>query len=191
MKTSNSNISACHTTDTFRNRLHAANLRAFRPAVRPKLILRHRTDRFQWAQKDANWELHHWTPVRLTDESRFCVDFHDGRKRVKHTTGERYADCPVAERDTFGVVSVMVSVCISMTGKINLHVIAGNLTGVRYWDEILHSIVRRYAGAVGDDFILMDDNARSHRDRVVKDYIWKMKPMIEWPGWIFRLILIP
>jgi hypothetical protein len=31
--------------------------------------------------------------------------------------------------------------------------------------------VRPYAGAVGDGFILMDDNARPHRARVVTDYL--------------------
>jgi hypothetical protein len=51
---------------------------------------------------------------------------------------------------------------ISIDGKTDLHVIAGNLSGVRYRDEILHPIVRPYAGAVGDGFILMDDNARPH-----------------------------
>ena len=41
---------------------------------------------------------------------------------------------------------------ISIDGKTDLHVIAGNLSGVRYRDEILHPIVRPYAGAVGDEF---------------------------------------
>jgi transposase len=42
------------TPQTYRNRLHAANLRAFRPAVRPKLTLRHRTATLQWARNHAN-----------------------------------------------------------------------------------------------------------------------------------------
>jgi hypothetical protein len=33
------------------------------------------------------------------------------------------------------------------------------LTGIRYREEILAPIVRLYAGANGDNFILMDDNA--------------------------------
>ena len=46
--------------------------------------------------------------------------------------------------------------------------VLGGLTGVRYRDEILHPIVRLYAGAI---IILMDDNARPHRDCVVNDYL--------------------
>jgi hypothetical protein len=51
--------------------------------------------------------------------------------------GERFADPCVLERDRFGGGSVMVWVGISHGLKSTLIVIAGNLTGVRYRDEIL------------------------------------------------------
>jgi transposase len=55
-------------SQTVRNRLHTANMRAYRPAVRPILTLRHRTALLQWAREYANWQLGHWTPVLFTDE---------------------------------------------------------------------------------------------------------------------------
>ena len=170
-------------SQTVRNRLHTANLRPYRPAVHPILILRHRTTRLQWASDHVNWQLRHWTPVLFTDESRFCVDFHDGRRRVRRMPGERYADCCVTEHDRFGGGCVMVWAGISIDGKTDLHVIAGNLSGVRYRDEILHPIVRTYAGAVGDGFILMDEYARPHRARVVTDYLENETiERMEWPS---------
>ena len=97
--------------------------------------------------------------------------------------GDRYADCCVAEHDRFGGGSVMVWSGISITGKTDLHVIAGNLTGIRYREEVLDPIVRPNAGAIGDDFILMDDNARPHRARVVTDYLEiKLRLSSEWTG---------
>ncbi|GFU31019.1 DDE_3 domain-containing protein [Trichonephila clavipes] len=45
------------------------------------------------------------------------------------------------------------------------------VTGLRYWDEILDPYVRPYAAAIGNDFILMDDNARRHRARIVEEYL--------------------
>jgi transposase len=51
-----------------RNRLHTANMRAYRPAVRPILTLRHRTALLQWTRDHVNWQLRHWTPVLFTDE---------------------------------------------------------------------------------------------------------------------------
>ena len=61
---------------------------------------------------------------------------------------------------------------ISIDGVTDLYVIHyGALTGVRYRDEILDVYVRPFAGAVGENFVLMDDDARPHRARVVDDYL--------------------
>jgi hypothetical protein len=43
----------------------------------------------------------------------------------------------------------------------------GTLTGQRYIDDILDNEVRLYAGAVGDQFILMKDNAGPKKASVV------------------------
>ena len=45
---------------------------------------------------------------------------------------------------------MMVWAGISIDGKTDLPVIAGNLSGVRFRDEILHPILRPYEAAVGD-----------------------------------------
>jgi hypothetical protein len=67
--------------------------------------------------------------------------------------------------------SIMVLGGISRDGRTDLHVLErGTMTGVRYRDEILNVYVRPYAGAVGPESILMDDNARPHRARVVEQY---------------------
>ncbi|GFU14517.1 uncharacterized protein TNCV_3251411 [Trichonephila clavipes] len=54
----------------------------------------------------------------------------------------------------------------------DLHVFhGGTVTGLRYRDETLDPYVRPYAAAIGNDFILMDDNARPHRARIVEEYL--------------------
>jgi hypothetical protein len=61
----------------------------------------------------------------------------------------------VAEHDIFGGGSFMVWGGISHDGSTDLYVTRnGSLTGIRYCDEILAPIVRLYAGAIGDGFIL-------------------------------------
>ncbi len=58
----------------------------------------------------------------------------------------------------------MVWAGISLGGYTDLHMFqGGTVTGVRYRDEILDPYVCPYAGAIGNDFILMDGNARPHR----------------------------
>jgi hypothetical protein len=58
----------------------------------------------------------------------------------------------------------------SLAGFVDYVIRNGSLTGIRYRDEILAPIVRLYAGANGDDFILMDGNATPHRARIVNEY---------------------
>ena len=59
---------------------------------------------------------------------------------------------------------------ISMQGKTDLYILPqGSTTAFRYRDEILDVDVRSHAGAVGEDFIFMDDNAPPHRARIITD----------------------
>ena len=78
----------------------------------------------------------------------------------------------------------MVWAGISIGGRTDLYVIdRGTLTGVRYRQEILNPIVRPFAGAIGDDFILMDDNARPHRAMVVYQYLERKTIVrMDWPS---------
>lgn len=67
---------------TVRNRLREHGLRSRRPYVGPKLTLRHRRNRMQWARTHQRWILQQWRQVLFSDESRFCLERSDGRARV-------------------------------------------------------------------------------------------------------------
>ena len=59
----------------------------------------------------------------------------------------------------------------------------GTLTALRYVNEILDVYVHPYAGAVGENFILMDDNARAHRARITDQYLEQATIVrMEWPA---------
>ena len=108
----------------------------------------------------------------FTDEPKFCNDFTDRRARVWRARNERFAPVCVAEHDRYVEGSVMIWAGISMQGKTDLHLIEnGTLTAVHYVNEILDVYVRPYAGAIGADFILMNDNARPHRAHVNYQYL--------------------
>ena len=118
----------------------------------------------------------------FTDESKFCLDHHDGRKRVWRQRNERFKDCCVAEQDQFGGGSVLVWAGISFDGRTDLYVMlngSGNV--LRYRDEILAPFVVPSAGAVGQEFILMDDNRTAHHARIVTAYLEDQG--IERMGW--------
>ncbi|GFT88291.1 transposable element Tcb1 transposase [Trichonephila clavipes] len=58
-----------------------------------------------------------------------------------------------------------------INGRTRLHVVAvnGTMTDQRYIDEVLLPHVRLFRGAVGDEFVFMDDNATCHRTLAVQD----------------------
>ncbi|CAJ0938384.1 unnamed protein product [Ranitomeya imitator] len=77
----------------------------------------------------------------------------------------------------------MVWVGISLEGRTALHVLTrGSLTGIRYRDEILRPLVRRYAGAVGPGFLLMQDNARPHVAGVCQFLQDEGIEAVDWPA---------
>ncbi|GFW10699.1 transposable element Tcb2 transposase [Trichonephila clavipes] len=49
----------------------------------------------------------------------------------------------------------------------------GPLTARRYRDETLRPIVVPYAAAIGDSFILMDDNCSPHRANMEEDFLFE------------------
>ncbi|GFX14579.1 transposable element Tcb2 transposase [Trichonephila clavipes] len=59
----------------------------------------------------------------------------------------------------------------------------GPLTARRYRNEILRPIVVSYAAAIGDDFVLMDNNCRPHRANLVEDFLFEEGIVrMEWPA---------
>ena len=97
---------------------------------------------------------------------------------------ECFAEVCIAEHDGYGRGSVMVWAGINAQGKTYLHVIDnGTLMAERYVNEILDVHVRPYAGAIGPDFILMDDNAHAHRAHITNRYLEQAAIVqLDWPA---------
>ena len=66
-------------TQTVRNRLHDRGLNARRPYIVLPLTARRRRARRDWARQYQRWNLGQWSHVMFSDESRFMLDFCDGR----------------------------------------------------------------------------------------------------------------
>lgn len=168
---------------TVRNRLRQRNIRPRRPAVRPVLLQRHRTARLACARRHLRFRFNDWTGVLFTDESRFHLDGSDGRCRVYRRPGERYSDACVVQRQTFGGGSVMVWGGITRNGRTPLQLVNGNLTGIRYRDEILQRHVIPFIQNQGRQITLQQDNARPHVARVVRNFLNQQNvDVLPWPA---------
>ncbi|GFX96681.1 transposable element Tcb2 transposase [Trichonephila clavipes] len=66
----------------------------------------------------------------------------------------------------------MVWAGIMIGGRTDLHFFdTGSVTAQRYRDEVLELYVCLLRGAVGPDFIFMDDNAPCHRAVLIDDFL--------------------
>ncbi|GFS77098.1 transposable element Tcb2 transposase [Trichonephila clavipes] len=153
-------------TQTVRNRFHGVGLYARRPMVCVRLTSRHRCDHREWATEHVNWRRNEWSNVFFSDESHFSVHLDNRRIFIWRNRG------------------MLVYGGISIDGRTDLYIIRdGPLTARRCRDEILRPIVVPYAAAIGDDFILMDDNCRPHRANLVEDFLFEEGIVrMEWPA---------
>ena len=73
---------------------------------------------------------------------------------------------------------------ITLVAKTDLHVFQrGNLTALRYISDILEEYVVPFAPFIGDDFMLMHDNARPHVANVVTEYLNEVGiRTLQWPA---------
>ncbi|GFX87240.1 transposable element Tcb2 transposase [Trichonephila clavipes] len=106
--------------------------------------------------------------------SRFSVHPDNRRIFIWRDRGSRNNSAFVHESVRFGGGGVLVYGGISIEGRTYLYIIQDvPLTARRYRDEILRPIVVPYAAAIGDDFILMDDNCRPHCAYLVEDFLFE------------------
>jgi hypothetical protein len=72
--------------------------------------------------------------------------------------GKRYADACVNQRQSFGGGSVMVWGGITAHGRTPLVVVAGNLTSMRYRNEIVQPYVIPFIQAQANNVTFQQDN---------------------------------
>lgn len=171
-------------SDTILRRLREADIKPYRPANGPKLLREHRVARLRFAREHIRWTDEDWSRVMFSDESRFCLFTHDGKRRVYRRPGERYRQACFEEKVPFGGGSIMVWAGISSESRTELVIIEnGSLTAPRYVEEILNEHVGPFLVNMGANSIFMHDNARPHSAHLVNAYIQDVGiTRMEWPA---------
>ena len=153
--------------------LNRGGVKARRPIKRPQLTPRHKRARFDWACDHLHWNIRSWRRVHWSDECKFVLRHVDGRMRVWREDDTAYEDRNIVGTTAFGGGSVTVWACFSYGCKLDLYVLDGTLTGVKYRDNVIMDIVVPHFDnhRLVDRPIFMDDNARPHRAAIVRDYL--------------------
>ncbi|GFW83042.1 transposable element Tcb2 transposase [Trichonephila clavipes] len=116
-----------------------------------------------WCREHRNWRDNEWGRVLFTDESRFSLSSDSHRILIWRERGSRNHPSNIIERDRYGGRSVLVWGSIMLGSRTDLHIFdAGSVNGTRYCNEILLPYVRLFRGAMGLQFLFMDDNAPCH-----------------------------
>ncbi|GFT34969.1 transposable element Tcb2 transposase [Trichonephila clavipes] len=149
---------------TVARRLHGGGLFARRPVRCVPLTPAHRRRRSLWCREHRNWRDNEWGRVLFTDESRFSLSSDSHRILIWRERGSRNHPSNIIERDRYGGRDVLVWEGIMLGSRTDLHIFdAGSVNGTRYCNEILLPYVRLFRGAMGLQFLFMDDNAPCHR----------------------------
>ncbi|GFV61314.1 transposable element Tcb2 transposase [Trichonephila clavipes] len=149
---------------TVARRLHGGGLFARCPVRCVPLTPAHRRRRSLWCREYRNWRDNEWGRVLFTDESRFSLSSDSHRILIWRERGSRNHPSNIIERDRYGGRGVLVWGNIMLGSRTDLHIFdAGSVNGTRYCNEILLPYVRLFRGAMGLQFLFMDNNAPCHR----------------------------
>ncbi|GFU69194.1 transposable element Tcb1 transposase [Trichonephila clavipes] len=110
----------------------------------------------QWCGERKMWATE-WNEVVFTDESRICLQHHDGQIRVWRHCGERMLNSYVMHRHTGPAPGIMVWGGIGYRSHAPLVRITGNLKSQRYISEVLEPFILPYHQGLATAIFRLDN----------------------------------
>ncbi|GFX48993.1 transposable element Tcb2 transposase [Trichonephila clavipes] len=140
--------------------------------------------RLTWSREHALWTPQQWFCVMFSDESRFSLKSDSRRTLIWRAPGTHYHQENTIERHRYGGAGWLIWGRIILGSRIDLHVQSVTMTGDIYRDVILEQHVRLFRGAMGAEFLFMDDNARPHRANIVDECLQSEDiTRMDWPAY--------
>ncbi|GFX81564.1 transposable element Tcb2 transposase [Trichonephila clavipes] len=166
---------------------HLQTLRA-RYARRPvrcvPLTATHCRLRLTWSREHALWTPQQGSCVMFSEESRFSLQSDYHRTLIWRAPGTRYHQENTIERHRYVGAGWLVWGGIILGSRTDLHVQSVTMTGHIYRDVILEQHTRLFRGAMGAEFLFMDDNARPHSTNNVDECLQSEDiTRMDWPAY--------
>ena len=169
-------------TQTVRNRLHSTGLTARKPCIRIPLSRDHRQHRYNWAQEHVNWPLTGSLSSSLTSQVTASTS-----QIVVPRSGESQGSVTMILKSVnmtdmevgqlwFGVASAGREKLTCMSFR--TEPLPVNATSMKFWMFMSNPTLVQF----GENFILMDDNARPHPSRAVKRLERETIDRLDWPA---------
>ncbi|GFT17154.1 transposable element Tcb1 transposase [Trichonephila clavipes] len=132
--------------------------------------------RLTWSREHALWTPQQWSCVMFSDESRFSLQSDSRRTLIWRAPGTRYHH--------YGGAGWLVWGGIILGSRTDLHVQSVTMAGHIYRNVILEQHVRLFRGAMGAEFLFMDDNACPHRANIVDECLQSEDiTRMDWPAY--------
>ncbi|GFT33826.1 transposable element Tcb1 transposase [Trichonephila clavipes] len=139
--------------------------------------------RLTWSREHALWIPQQWSCVMFSDESRFSLQSDSHRTLIWRAPGTRYHQENTIEPHRYGGAGWLVWAGIILGSRTDLHLQSVTMTGHINRDVILEQ-VRLFRGAMGAEFLFMDDNARPHRANIVDECLQSEDiTRMDWPAY--------
>jgi transposase len=173
------------TSQTTRNHLKKAGLKAVVKAKKPLLTKRHRKERLDFALAHQHWTVEDWKTVVWSDETKINRLGSDGRIWAWKKAGEGLSDRLVKETKKFGGGSLMMWGCMLWEGVGYACKIDGKMDGELYTkilqDELQDSLA--HYGKDPSSITFQQDNDPKHKSKIAtnwfEDHGFKVLP---WPA---------
>ncbi|GFW08511.1 transposable element Tcb1 transposase [Trichonephila clavipes] len=176
------------TRQTVYRRLGHIGLYPRRPVRCVPLTATHCRLRLNWSREHAVWTPQQWSCVMFSDESRLSLQSDSRRTLIRRAPGTRYYQENTIERHRYGGAGLLFWGGIILGSRTDLHVKSVTMTGHIYRDVILEQHVRLFRGAIGAEFLFMDDNARPHCANIINECLhWKDITRMDWPAYFTGL----
>ncbi|GFW33357.1 DDE_3 domain-containing protein [Trichonephila clavipes] len=118
-----------------------------------------------WNVNVPSWKY----PKNLESPRVSSPGFGNDSKMMVIVPGTRYHQENTIERHRYGGAGWLVWEGIIPCSRTDLHIQSVTMTSHIYRDVILEQHVRLFRGAMGAEFLFMDDNARPHRANIVDE----------------------
>ena len=181
----NSTITTTVSSQTVRNVLKAAHLKAVTKKKKPLLTIQHRQRRLAFALAHQNWTIEDWKRVIWSDETKINRIGSDGKVYVWKKKGDGLIDREVSGTIKFGGGSLMVWGCMGWNGVGMLAEVVGKMNAKQYVDilndHLWHSIVE--SGIDEEDIIFQQDNDPKHTSRRAREWFEEHNiNVLDWPA---------
>jgi transposase len=181
----NSIIDTPVSSQTVRNALKEASLKAVVKKKKPLLSVGHRKRRLSFALKYQHWTTEDWKRVIWSDETKINRIGSDGQEYVWKKKGEGLISREVKGTVKFGGGSLMVWGCIGWNGVVVFSEVEGRMDAEQYVAILEQGLLQSMeeSGIPQDDIIFQQDNDPKHTSRRAQRWFEEQDiKLLDWPA---------